>query len=187
MRLPISLYGVQANYANALYKLSVKTKEIDTVEANLTNFAEFIESNPKLKEYIANPIFSKGDKAADITKIAKGLGYNQTTQNFLGVVSENGRLHEIKEIMKKFTELMKARKGIVEATVTTAKKLSNSQVKTVQNAIQKQYIESGKNAEITFTVDTSIIGGLQLQIGDRFLDLSVASDIGKLNHALHTT
>ena len=42
----------------------------------------------------------------------------------------------------------------------------------------------GKNVSITTNVDPDILGGMTLQIGDKFLDLSVKSKIEKLNTSL---
>jgi F0F1-type ATP synthase delta subunit len=40
--------------------------------------------------------------------------------------------------------------------------------------------------EVETQVDESILGGLQVMVGDRFLDLSVASRVADLTQALET-
>ena len=45
----------------------------------------------------------------------------------------------------------------------------------------KSQVGEGKKVIISSKVDPSIVGGLQVQIGDQFLDLSVASRIDSIS------
>jgi F-type H+-transporting ATPase subunit O len=180
--LPIQLYGLEARYANALYVAAVRAKTLPAVEDDLKTISQWAESNAAWKNYLSNPIISRTDKVADMAKVSQGM--NDTTRGFLNVLAENGRLVEVNKIIKSFNTILNAKRGIVDATVTAAEELSAKQLKTITSAITTGYLEKGQQLKMEVQIDPSIIGGLQVQIGDKFLDLSVNSDIKNLHKVL---
>eukprot|EP00924_Labyrinthula_sp_SR-Ha-C_P004532 maker-scaffold_1-snap-gene-3.2-mRNA-1 protein AED:0.06 eAED:0.06 QI:267/1/1/1/0.5/0.33/3/231/214 len=184
VELPIQLFGVNANYANALFKIAVRQNTLDTVEKDLTSFSSMIKTNEKLKSYLDNPIISTEHKVQDITKVADQVGLSKTTSSFLAILAENDRLGEFGDVVSKFSELMKAKNGIVEATVKTASELSKADLKRVKKAISDRYLESGKTLRLKTEVEPALLGGLQLQLGETFLDLSTQTQINKVHKML---
>lgn len=151
---------------------------------DLTSFDKTLHSSDLLQQYIKNPIFPKHERKEDIENLSKKMKLNKITSGFLGVVAENGRLPQISGIISKFKVLMKAKDHKVEVKITTAKKLDDNSKKTIVNAIKKSYLAEKEIPEIEYNIDTSILGGLQLQVADKFLDLSVKNQISKVSSAL---
>jgi len=182
LQLPIKLYGVQARYANALYVAAARAGSLDGVQKDLATINGWIKTKPDFVRYIDNPVIRKNDKVADIEKISKGM--SETTRGFLGVLASNARLADLGKIMSKFSVLMNARSGVIEATVTTAEPLSDDKFKKIEKNIKSSYLEQGQSLKLTSKVDPSILGGLQVKIGERFIDLSVSSKISKIEKIL---
>lgn len=67
------------------------------------------------------------------------------------------------------------------ADVTSALPLNPAEQKSVRNEINAQI---GPSAEITFNVDTSILGGLVIRVGDRVIDASVSRKLQSLQQSL---
>lgn len=185
VELPTALFGLQATYANALFKTATRNGSLATVEKDLQGFSKLIAESAQLKTYLKNPIISRKDKTEDIGKICAKM--NETTRGFFGVLAENGRLAEIEKIISSFDQLMQAKSGIVEGTVVTAQALTKKQLKSVEESVLANHLEKGKKLKLNAQVDPSILGGLQLQIGDKFLDLSIQSRINKLHQTLADT
>merc|ERR1711957_1119059 len=61
--------------------------------------------------------------------------------------------------------------------------LTKAQADAVTAAMKGQVAE-GKKVVLSTTVDPSILGGLQVQIGDQFLDLSVSGKIASMSRNL---
>jgi F-type H+-transporting ATPase subunit O len=182
IKLPVQLYGLSARYANAVYVAATRAGSLDAVEADLQTVAGWQKSHKKFAEYVANPIISRTDKAADMKKITVGM--NETTKGLLTVMAENGRLGELSAILKTFETLMSAKRGIVEATVTAAEPLSKEQEATLKQAITSGYLEKGQSLKMSIKIEPSIIAGLQVQIGDKFLDLAISSEINSVSKYL---
>lgn len=98
------------------------------------------------------------------------------TLNLMTTLAGNARLPLTSKIIDTYSELMKASRGEVEATIISADPLTKAQLDTVALAMKSQ-VGSEKKVVLSTEVDPSILGGLQVQIGDKFLDLSVGSRI----------
>lgn len=62
--------------------------------------------------------------------------------------------------------------------VITAKELDADQKQKLQGVL-KSYIKSNETIQLATKVDPSIIGGMIVSVGDRYVDMSVASKIKK--------
>jgi F0F1-type ATP synthase delta subunit len=78
---------------------------------------------------------------------------------------------------------MQAAKGVVKVTVTSAEPLKKKQLESLQAAILT-IAGKDKTIDLNVNVNENILGGLQVLIGDKFLDLSVGSRITTLAKTL---
>ena len=73
---------------------------------------------------------------------------------------------------------------IATATVNTATEASAEIKAEIQNFLQQQ---SGKNVELNMLVDSSLIGGLMIQMEDRLYDASISGKLRKAKQQLLNT
>jgi F-type H+-transporting ATPase subunit O len=78
---------------------------------------------------------------------------------------------------------MKAKRGEVEATIISADALTKAQITQIETAMKSQ-VGGDKKVILSAKVDPSILGGLQIQIGDQFMDLSVGSKIDSISRTV---
>merc|ERR1719384_2221928 len=108
---------------------------------------------------------------------------SDVTLNLMTTLAGNARLPLTSKIIDTYSELMKAKRGEVEATIISADPLTKAQLDTVALAMKSQ-VGKGKKVILSTEVDPGIIGGLQVQIGDQFLDLSVGSKIDSISRTV---
>ena len=82
--------------------------------------------------------------------------------------------------------MMQAGRGNEKVTIVSAEPLSAGQISSIQKGVVKMSGVKGE-VEVETKVDPSILGGLQVMIGDKFLDLSARSRIAELSQALGST
>lgn len=114
----------------------------------------------------------------------KKLKLQSQVGNLLSALAENGRLNEMEKITAAFGQLMLAHRGEVTAVVTSAIPLEGKLKSQLEAALKKNFIEAKQTLTVTAKVDPSILGGMIVQIGDRTIDLSVASKVKRINAAL---
>jgi len=185
---PVALYGLGGTYASALYTAAVKTSSLDSVAKALNALNDVYQKDPKLATIMTAPTLSTEDKSSIIAELQKhtgGVDKNDTIKNFLTTLAENNRLSLLKGVCDKFGDLISASRGEVELTVTSASQLDAKTLSRLESAVAKsQYVGQGKKLKVTNKVNSDILGGLVVEIGDRTIDLSVSSRIAKLNKLL---
>jgi len=178
-RPPLDLHGTNARYANATYIAASKKGILETVEKELMAISQTLDKNPSFRQFFENPTMSRVEKVSRVTDLL-GEKVSPVTKNLFVTLAGNAKLVETPKIVEAYTKLMKAKRGEVDALIISAEPLSKAQLETVAGALKSQVGESEK-ITLTTKVDPSILGGLQVQIGDQFLDLSVASRIDALS------
>ena len=174
----ISVHGIHARYANATYVSASKAGALDKVESELNGLAKSAAESPAFANFLANPLIPRDEKSAQIEALLKGK-VSQITLNLCTTLAGNARLNELTKVANTYATLMKAKRGQVDATIISADPLTQKQSEQIAAAI-KSTSKDAKEVVISSKVDPSIIGGIQIQIGDQFLDLSVKSRIEEI-------
>ena len=177
-RPPIDLHGLHARYANAVYIAASKTGNLEKVEVELLALKQTAEKSQPFSSFLENPLISRDEKEKQVTSLLKGKA-TATTINLMATLAGNARLGELIKIVDTYEKLMKAKRGEVEAVIISAEPLTKAQTEAVTTAMKTQ-VKEGQKVVLSTKVDPSIGGGLQVQIGDQFLDLSVTSRIDEI-------
>jgi len=178
-RPPLNLHGIHARYANATYIAASKGSVLDAVENELAGIKLTATKSPAFREFLENPLISRDNKEKQVKDMFKGKVSN-VTLNLMMTLAGNAKLSESSKIADTYSQLMKAKRGEVEAIITSADPLTKAQVSAIEAAMKTQ-VGSDKSVVLSTQVDPSIVGGLQVQIGDQFLDLSVGSKIDSVS------
>jgi len=78
---------------------------------------------------------------------------------------------------------MRARRGEVDCTVTTAKALDDASTEELKAALQK-FVKPTETLQITMDTDSSLIGGMVINMGEYYIDLSTSTKVKRLSAAL---
>lgn len=113
----------------------------------------------------------------------KVLGKDMLPQmgNLLGVVLRRRRLDLLLLISREYRRLYNRRAGIVEATATTALELDRTEIAALEKRLERM---TGGKIELITTVDPSILGGIQVRVGDTLYDGSVHGRLERLRSRL---
>ena len=102
------------------------------------------------------------------------------------MLADNGRLGRLQGIAKAFGEIMSAHKGEVSASVTTAKPLSAAELKDLTSVLGT-FLKKGNKLQLESKVDAHLIGGMVVVLGDRYIDLSIASKLKTFENIVKET
>ena len=178
----IDIYGIHARYANATYIAASKAGTLDTVEAELNAIAKSAGASPAFKGFLENPLIAREAKSAQISKLMKDCKASPITVNLCTTLAGNAKLADLPKVAATYSQLMKAKRGEVDATIISAYALPKKDSDQIAAAI-KANSKGAKEVVISSKIDPSIIGGIQVQIGDKFLDLSIKSRIEEISRA----
>lgn len=172
----LRLHGLAARYANATYSAASKAGKLEQVEAELLALQATAAKSPEFSAFLNNPLIPRDTKAKEVTKLTGGK-FSDLTTNLLTTLAGNARLSELSKVTSTFERLMQAKRGQVDAVLITAEKISDAQAKAIADAVMKGRGGGKQKVVMKTKVDPSIVGGIQVQIGDEFLDLSVKNQV----------
>ena len=126
---PIKLFGIPARYANATYTAASKAGSLEKVETELLAFKAVMEKNAGFGDYLSNPTVSRDAKVSAIDKVFEGDKTQAVTKNLMMTMAANARLADAGKVADAYSELMQAKRGELDAVITSAVALTKAQEK----------------------------------------------------------
>ena len=99
--------------------------------------------------------------------------------NLLALVLRRRRVESLANIAREFRRLYNRRAGIVEATATTAAELDKAELAALRRRLEQM---TGARIELETRVDPSLLGGVQVRLGDQLIDGSVRGRLERLRN-----
>ena len=166
-----------SRYANALFQLAKEAKVIDTVSNDLTSLEVTINSDVEILKFIQNPSIKKSLKVQFFNTVSKKLELSKLSENFIGLIIKKNRVHYILEMIRAFNDLLSELKGIKSANITSAYKLSDEEVSKIKMKLKDKF---NSDFNINLLTDSSLIGGLKIQVGSQMIDSSIKNQLNLL-------
>ncbi|XP_036602733.1 ATP synthase subunit O, mitochondrial [Trichosurus vulpecula] len=182
VRPPIQVYGLEGRYATALYSAASKQNKLDVVEKELLRVTKLLK-DPKMIDSIMNPHIKRSIKIKTLSDIIAKEKFSPITTNLMKLLAENGRLNNTPGVISAFSTMMSVHRGEVQCSVTTASALDDatlSELKTVLNS----FLRKGQVLKLEVKTDPSIMGGMIVRIGEKYVDMSARTKIQKLSRIM---
>jgi len=176
VKAPIQLFGLEGRYAHAIYSAASKQNKLDAVDKDFQGLKSLFVTEKKLAEILKTPTLSKEQKKNAVNELAIKRNATDVTVNTLTLLAENGRLGRLLGIVNAFGKLMSAHKGEVNAVITTAKPIDAAQKKEL-DAILLTLVKKGSKLNVEMKTNSDILGGMIVEVGDRYIDMSIASKV----------
>jgi len=173
---PIHLFGIEGRYAHALFSAATKEKKLEVVEKDLKDIQALLKKEVKLAEIMANPTIKRNEKRDFLKSQFTKKNYSSITVNLFAAMADNGRLNKLGSILNAFEKMMSAHRGEVICEVTTAKPLDAAYMKELRTALEA-FLKKGEVLQLTTKVDPSLIGGMVVNLGDKYVDMSTSTKI----------
>jgi F-type H+-transporting ATPase subunit delta len=165
-------------YAEAVFALADKGGGLARWSRTLATMAA-VAANPDVRRAVGDPNLS-AEQVYGLFAAASGDLAGEE-QNFLRVLIENDRLSALPEIAETYEELKNEREGVVEALITTALPLDKSQLAALVEEIEARF---KRKVQVQVNVDSGLIGGVRMQVGDEVIDGSVRGRLAAMAAAL---
>ncbi|CAI5651889.1 ATP synthase peripheral stalk subunit OSCP, mitochondrial [Oreochromis niloticus] len=182
---PIQVYGVEGRYATALFSAASKQNKLDQVEQELGKVSALIK-DPKMNSVVMNPHVKRSLKQKTFNDALTKAKVSPITVNLINVLADNGRLTLTGDVINAFSKMMSAHRGEVICSVTTAQPLDEANLSELKVAL-KGFLQKGETIKLETKSDPSILGGMIVSIGDKYVDMSTKTKIQKLTKLIRET
>jgi F-type H+-transporting ATPase subunit delta len=164
-------------YAEAAFKLADGSGALAKWSEMLAALAS-VSQDPRVRAAVGDPNLPDARVAGLFISI---LTLSGEGENFVRVLAEAGRLGLLPEIRTQFEALRNGREGVVEAEVFSAFELSGAQLADLVQRLEKK---TGKKVKAKLHLDTELIGGVKVVLGDKVIDGSARAQLAALETAL---
>ena len=175
--------GVRAakRYAKALMQLADQNNSLDTTVVDVKMIHKLIEESADLKMLLSSPLIKSDKKHSILSAIFDGK-VNALTLKFIQLLVDHNRESHLDVMMQEFISLYNEKNNIAKVTLATATALNNNSRELILKTIKEKY----KFSEILLeaTVDSDLLGGLIMRIGDKQLDASIQGQLRKIENEL---
>ena len=177
----MSTETIARRYSVALADVVLKSSETATVKSELASWGELFSGSSELQTVFGNPSIAHASKEKVLSGLIAKINPSKTTANFLKVLLQNGRLADLGDINERFVTVLDERSGIVSAEITSARELPAGERAEFEKNLEKI---TGKKVNISYSIDTEIIGGVVTRIGSTVYDGSVKTKLENLKEQL---
>lgn len=173
---------VAKRYAKALFELALEHKTVQETEQQLKSVVEAIESSHELELLLTTPNIDMTGKLDVLNTTFEGH-ISDNVIELLKLLVERGRITILSDVLASYIQIAGEALGTAVAEVTSAYPLSESEQQAIADTFGQQI---SKKIRIHNIIDKSIIGGIQVRIGDRLYDGSLSNKLVKMKRSLLT-
>ena len=176
----IELTPLARPYAKALFESAIESNSIDEMAVELKTMAAAAKIEGIINT-IENPTLSR----KEIVEILVNLfeeSVSDTAKKLIEILAENKRLNLLEPIYLIYQDLLEKHKEQKSIEVFVAVEPGDEAKESIEQKLKSTY---GKDANIYFSKDPAMMGGLSIKIGDETLDLSIKGKINKLVNQLN--
>jgi len=171
---------VAKRYALALLNIAKETNSLGVIEEELRVVKEVVQYNPELKAILNSSKLSL-EKKKEIIKTAFA-SVNVNVLNTLLILIDRHREDQIIDLADEFLELANEEMGVAEAEVYSTRALTDAEREAISSVFAAKI--GKKSLKIENIVDSNLLGGIRLRIGNRIYDGSLRGKLDRLERKL---
>ncbi|MBI3461120.1 ATP synthase F1 subunit delta [Candidatus Acetothermia bacterium] len=170
---------VAQSYASALYELGAEAKALESIEEALGQVVRLTHESG-LDQYLLHPLIPNDDKISMLDQIFGDV--NPYLLNLLKLLVERNRTRLLNFIYDAFLALRQEKDRVLRVTIFTPFALDKGNL---QQEIAARLTQlTNMNVKLNQQVDSTMLGGLRMQIGDKVLDGSIETQLARLKEQI---
>ncbi|WP_040952308.1 F0F1 ATP synthase subunit delta [Gorillibacterium massiliense] len=167
-------------YAKALFEVARDHGRVSEVEQDLRLIADTLKNSAELRQVLEHPSVQPEDKKKIVQSLFAGK-IGSDVSNLLLLLADRRREAILPTLVEDYVKIANEALGQAEAIVTTPLALTDEEIKVVAEHFGKI---TGKKIRVTNQIDDNLLGGMQVRIGDRLYDGSLAGKLNRLRKTL---
>ena len=166
-------------YAEAAFEIAERDETVDAWLEQL-NVAAGVAADPATVRRLENP---QVPFEVRLRALQQALGGDMLPQmgNLVALVLRRRRVDSLPRIAREFRRLYNQRAGIVEASATSAAELDADELSALRGRLEQM---TGGSVDLETHVDPTLLGGVQVRLGDQLIDGSVRGRLERLRNRL---
>lgn len=178
------LTSLPGRYAQALFTLAKKAKNIDKIYEQLLGFQKFLKENTELNTVLTSALFNRKERIATCGEIVKKLKIHTVLNNFLMTLVKSDRLQYLDDMIRVYGNLTIDDQKVVPIEIYSAVELTTKQKKKLEGSLK---IRFGKSLTLRYTIRSGLIGGVAIRSRSQVVDATLLMQFQQLATSMKGT
>lgn len=170
-------------YGGALYDLAREESLEEQILGELHTVSDLFRQNPDYARLLMEPSIEKQERTNLIDE-AWGSSVHPYTLNFMKLLCDNGTISSLPDCMQAFRSRYNRDYGIIDVRAVSAVPLTEAQTHRLREKLEAK---CKKHVELTVQTDSTLLGGIRLELPDRQLDGSVQNHLNQIQQLLESS
>jgi F-type H+-transporting ATPase subunit delta len=166
---------IAAVYARSLFEVAKESDRLDLVRDQIGEFADALNQTRELQVFFFSPYFSTPEKKDGLERMVTDA--DPVIINFLQLLIEKHRMPVIFRIRSVLDDLWERENRLLPVRITSAVELDEGTVRQLGDRISEQ---TGRQVELSASVEPDLLGGIVVRVGNSVLDASVRNRLQQL-------
>ena len=171
---------VAKRYAEAFYHLARQDKAVSEYREELGAVAGILAEHEELTGFLQNPENGTENKKRALIRIFRDE-VGEKTLHFILLLLEKSRLEYISEISREYGQMADEQDHVLALEIRSAKPLKQEEIDQITRRFRARY--NAAQVRALTVVDPSLLGGIQVCVGDKLYDGTLKGKLSRL-HAL---
>jgi F-type H+-transporting ATPase subunit delta len=166
---------IAAVYARSLFEVAKESDKLDLVREQIGEFADALNKTRELQVFFFSPYFSTPEKKEGLERMVTDA--DPVVINFLKLLIEKHRTPVIFRIRSVLDDLWERENRLLPVRISSAVELDEGTVRQLGDRISEQ---TGRQVELSASVEPELLGGIVVRVGNSVLDASVRNRLQQL-------
>lgn len=167
-----------SRYAVALFELAT---ENDCVLRWQKQAKLIVKALPESSNRFFQSKVISNEEKKNVLKTSFSISIDPLLMNFLSLLVDKGRFHNLKGIVAEFNTQCNQFRGVEEGILYTARPFSEHQIEEIENTISKQ---RSVKCELINKIDERLLSGFKIMINNEVIDSSMKQAIDSMKKEL---
>ena len=168
-------------YALAVFELGTESGQLQQLSDQLRAFSEAYAASDDLRSVLDNPLVADAQRSAVIEALVSRLRLGRLAQNTVRLLARRHRMTLIVDLARALGRLTDEKSGILRATVTSARPLSDAFCRQLTRELEQL---THRKILLDRQLDPGLLGGVVTRVGDRVIDGSIRGRLADLERHL---
>lgn len=173
--------AVARRYARAFADVALEEGRPDQLLEELRAVQRLLADYPDLYDALTNPALPFARKRSILEVLAPRIPVSHPTRNFLLILLKGARLTQFSQVVEAYEAALDESRGVVRGTVFSARPLDQLTQARLESMLADR---TGKTIRLSYLEDSSLIGGVKVQLGSTIFDGSIRAQLQQMKEQL---